>query len=127
MKNEKIKVIIVEPHKPARVALIDNTLEAKQEIVGGWIEAIYPFDDNVALICNEEGKINGEELNRPLFDKDGRIYDIIAGTFIVCGLTDDDFGTLTDEQALHYCAMYMTPYDYIAVNGKIMPYAILEN
>ena len=127
MKTEKIKVIIVEPHKPARVALIDNTLEAKQEIVGGWIEAIYPFDDNVALICNEEGKINGEELNRPLFDKDGRIYDIIAGTFIVCGLTDDDFGTLTDEQALHYCAMYMTPYDYIAVNGKIMPYAILEN
>ena len=127
MKTEKIKVIIVEPHKPARVALIDNTLEAKQEIVGGWIEAIYPFDDDVALICNEEGKINGEELNRPLFDKDGRIYDIIAGTFIVCGLTDDDFGTLTDEQALHYCAMYMTPYDYIAVNGKIMPYAILES
>lgn len=127
MKTEKIKVIIVEPHKPARVALIDNTLEAKQEIVGGWIEAIYPFDDDVALICNEEGKINGEELNRPLFDEDGRIYDIIAGTFIVCGLTDDDFGTLTDEQALHYCAMYMTPYDYIAVNGKIMPYAILES
>lgn len=127
MKTEKIKVIIVEPHKPARVALIDNTLEAKQEIVGGWIEAIYPFDDNVALICNEEGKINGEELNRPLFDEDGRIYDIIAGTFIVCGLTDNDFGTLTDEQALHYCAMYMTPYDYISVNGKIMPYAILES
>ncbi len=127
MKNEKIKAIIVEPHKPARVALIDNTLEAKQEIVGGWIEAIYPFDDNVALICNEEGKINGEELNRPLFDDDGRIYDIIAGTFIICGLTDDDFGTLTDEQARHYCAMYMTPYDYISVNGKIMPYAILEN
>ena len=55
MSKEKIKVVIVHPNEEARIEEIENTLEAKQEIVGGWIEAIYPYEDSVALICNEEG------------------------------------------------------------------------
>ena len=37
-------------------------------------------------------------LNRALRDEDGDIYDVVAGTFMVVGLTDDSFGSLTVEQ-----------------------------
>ena len=57
--------------------------------VGGCIEAIYPYEDPVALVCNEEGKLEGLPLNRALRDEDGDIYDVVAGTFMVVGLTDD--------------------------------------
>ncbi len=33
---------------------IENTLEAKQEIVGGYIQQFMPYTDDVAIICNEE-------------------------------------------------------------------------
>ena len=42
-----------------------------------------PFDDEVAIICNEEGKMNGSELNRAVYSKDKQILDVIAGKFFV--------------------------------------------
>ena len=104
-----MKVIIVEPNEKARIAEIDNSLETLQSIVGGYIECIYPFDDNVGIICNEEGKLIGLDPNRALKDDEGNIYDIIFGTFIVAGLTEDDFGSLTDEQAEKYLAEFILP------------------
>ncbi len=77
---------------------IDSGLESLQHEVGGCIEAIYPYEDPVALVCNEEGKLEGLPLNRALRDEDGDIYDVVAGTFMVVGLTDDSFGSLTVEQ-----------------------------
>lgn len=66
-----------------------------------------PFDDrHVVLIANEEGKLLGLPWNRPLYDEYGRIYDIIAGTFILAGLTEDDFGSLSDEMIEKYTAMF---------------------
>ena len=50
----------------------------------------------VGIICNEEGKLIGLEPNRVLRDEEGNTVDIIFGTFIVAGLTEDDFGSLTD-------------------------------
>jgi hypothetical protein len=61
-------VIIVEPEKSARKAVIDGNLESLQKVVGGHIEAIYPYEDPVAIVCNEEGKLNGLPLNRRLED-----------------------------------------------------------
>ncbi len=92
-----MKVLLIEPGKPPRPAIIPQTLEAMQK-------AVYPFDDPVALICNEEAKLEGLPLNRALRDEDGNIYDIIAGTFFLCGAPPDseDFTSLTDEQLTHY-------------------------
>ena len=42
----------------------DEQLRALQEIVGGYIEAIYPYEEDVAIVCNEEGLINGLPFNR---------------------------------------------------------------
>ena len=39
----------------------------------GYIEAIYPYDDPVALICGEEAKLEGKPLNRALRDEDGTL------------------------------------------------------
>ena len=77
-----MKVLIVEPMKPCYVREISG-LNDMQEIVGGHIEAIYPFKEQVAIIANEEGKILGLPFNRPLSDERGVPYDIVCGTFFL--------------------------------------------
>lgn len=118
--KEKITVVLVEPQKEARVAEIDNTLESMQTVVGGYIEAVYPFTDEVALVCNEEGKIAGLPLNRALKDSDGKIYDIVAGTFFVAGLTEDNFGSLTDEQIDCYLKEFKHPEKFVCLGDEIV-------
>ena len=92
----KIRILYKKVGKTPKMMLIDNTLEAKQKLVGGLIEVVQYGD--VLLICNEEGKI----LNLPpnvIFD-----YDYIAGDCFVIG--DDyergDFKSLTFEEIERY-------------------------
>lgn len=95
-KNKKIRILYKEVGKEPQIMFIENTLEAKQKLVGGLIEVV-PYED-VLIICNEEGKL----LNMPpnlVFE-----YDYIAGNCFVIG--DDyknaDFKSLTDEEILKY-------------------------
>lgn len=106
---EMMKVLIVEPEKTPREAEIKNSLESLQSVVGGYIEATYPFNDRVAVITNEEGKLQGLPLNRSLSDKNGVMYDIVAGTFIICGLGDEDFSSLTPEMMDKYKDHFLSP------------------
>lgn len=105
---ENIKVVIVEPGKPAEIKQIQATLETYQALVGGYIECIYPFKDPVGLVCNEEGKNNGLPPNRCLSHK-GKPYDVIAGTFFVVGLGEEDFCSPTDDLAEKYRKVYEDP------------------
>ena len=109
MKIETMKVLVVEPEKEPYVKEISSGLSSLQKEVGGFIEAVYPFEDPVAIICNEEGKIEGLPLNRALRDEDGHVYDIIAGTFLIAGLSEDNFCSLDDEQIQKFSAMYKSP------------------
>ena len=105
MSNSKtIRVLIIEPCKAPYASEISSDLESLQSQVGGLIQALYI--DDVALICNEEGKLVGLPWNRPLFDGEGNLYDVIAGTFLVAGLTEDDFGSLSDEQIEKYTEVF---------------------
>ena len=81
--SEKISVILIEPGRYPKLIEIEDTLEAMQETVGGYIEEYMPFDDEVAIVCNEEGKMNGAELNRAIYSNDKEILDIIAGKFFI--------------------------------------------
>ena len=101
-KSSTIKALVVEPGKAPYAADIPAGLESLQNLVGGLIQALYPFDDRAAVIANDEGKLLGLPWNRPLFDENGNIYDILVGTFLVVGLTEDDFGSLSDEQIQKY-------------------------
>lgn len=121
MAKEYIKVLVIEPGKAPYVKDIDSGLKSLQNEVAGWIEAIYPFEDPVAVICNEEGKLNGLPLNRALIDDDsGEIYDIVAGTFLITGLTDDNFGSLNDEQVKKFSERFKHPEEFLRMGNHII-------
>ena len=101
---------MIKPYK----AVIDNTLAAMQKVVGGYIEPIYL--DDVAVVVNEEGKINGSPLNRSLYEN-GERFDIAAGTFFVCGLGEENFDSLTPEQQKKYAAEFY-PAEVFYINKK---------
>lgn len=63
----KISVLLVEPNKHPKMIEIDDTLEAMQAIVGGDIEEYMPFEDEVAIVCHEEGKLIGLPPNRAIY------------------------------------------------------------
>jgi len=117
--SDKIKVLLIKPMKPPEIAEIPSNLKGLQATVGGYIEAIYPYEDPVALVCNEEGKINGLPLNRALRDTDGHIYDIVAGDFFICDVSGEDFGSLSDEQIEKYSDKFKTPERFLRTDNGI--------
>ena len=91
-----MKILIVEPNKAPYESFLDYNLEAMQKIVGGNIEVVN-LEQNTALVCNEEGKLDGLEGNRRVG------HDVIAGTFFIVGDNNEgEFISLTDEQISNY-------------------------
>ncbi len=121
-----MKVIIIEPMKKPVVREIESGLESLQKIVGGCIEVVYPFNDPVGLICNEEGKLNRLPLNRALYHE-GKIYDILVGTIIVAGLTEDDFGDLPDELIEKYMDRFYCGEEFAKIDGQIIAVPNIEH
>lgn len=122
---EKIKVVLVEPNKKAIVEEIGATLEDMQAAVGGLIQAIYPFEDEVALICNDEGKLLQLPANRGVrMDGKEDIFDIICGTFFIADCSGEKFGSLSEEQIKKYQQKFLFPEKFIKVNNSIkaIPY-----
>lgn len=115
-----MRVIMVEPAKRPVVADIDNTLESLQKSVGGYIQAVYPWTDACALVCDDDAKFKGATLNRALRDKDGDIYDIVAGTFLIVGVEKDDFVSLPEELVPKYMALFKTPEVFIRYGDTLL-------
>ena len=92
MKEKKITVLKVEPHKHPEICILENDLDSLQKAVSigadyqGLIE-IFAIDDDVAILANEEAKLIGLEPNRHFYD------DVLCGVFYVVG--EDDEGNLT--------------------------------
>ena len=117
-----MRILVIEPESRPKVREIDGSLESMQEIVGGLIQPVYPFDDPVALVCNDEGKLMNLPANRGLRDEDGQIYDIVCGTFFLCGAPadSDHFTSLTLEQIKRYQKLFYTPEMFWGMNGRIV-------
>ena len=81
-----IPILLLEPGKLARPTLVNNTLEAKQKLVGGNIEVV-PLRDTVVLICNEEGKFIALPPNRALKSADGKVQDILGWGIVQVGMS----------------------------------------
>ena len=119
MKKETITGLYKAPGKKAEARVIPNTLEALQELVGGYIEAVsVPIGSGCVFICNEEGKILGMPLNRSV-RMEGQIVDIIAGTFFICDCSGSNFGSLSQEQQQKYLRMFKYPERFLKINGEI--------
>lgn len=127
LEPQLIDVVMVKPGRNAYVTRIDSSLTSMQNIVGGFLEAVYPFEENVCILCNEDGKLDGLPLNRALKDG-GEIYDIIAGTFFLCGFDDEKFTGLAPEQLEKYKQEFLEPQRFFRKNGKILatPYTPRE-
>ena len=120
-----IQVVLVEPGKLARIAEIGTTLDAMQRTVGGSIEAYYPFEEQVCIVCNDEGKISGLPLNRAIRDEDtNEIADIIAGTFFICDCRGESFGSPSKEQQKRYLEKFRFPERFFRTRDGIesVPY-----
>ncbi len=119
-QSEKLNVLLVKPGQYPQKVEIGSELEDLQKAVGGDIEAVYPYNDAVALVMNDEGKFNGAELNRGLRTKDGELYDIIAGNFLVVGLGEEDFASLEPELMKKYEAVFHQPEMFVRMGQSVM-------
>ena len=112
MEENSMKVLVVEPLKRPQVKEINGTLRAMQEIVAGTIQAICPFSDSVNVITSDMGKLIEQPMNRVLRDMDGKIDDVICGTFLICGVTD--------EQIKRYTQLFYVPEVFLHIGRQIM-------
>lgn len=117
-----MKILQIEPGRKPEAKEIDSSLEAMQETVGGLIQALYPFEDHVALVCNDEGKLLGLPANWALRDEDRKPYDILCGTFFICGAPPDSdhFDSLTGEQVEKFEALFHQPEMFLKIGGQII-------
>ena len=131
MNNEAtMTVLVVEPGKKPYTKQIpasnDMRLEALQHEVHGYIQCIYPFEDPVAILCDDEGKLKGYPLNRALRDDAGEIYDILTGTFLDVQLTRDSFCSLSDEFLKKYEEFFRYPEIFYWENDTIVALSIRQ-
>ena len=106
--ENKLKALFFLPGAESLVVNIRKDLESLQQAVGGLIEVYYPFDDDVCVICNDEGKINGMMPNRGVY-VDNELADVIFGPFLIVGEGEADFESLTSEQLEKYYNMFRRP------------------
>ena len=91
-----------------------------QQAVGGSIGASYPFEDPVSIVYNDDGKLMGLPLNRTLRDENGEMYDAVAGTFLVVGLGEEDFASLTPELAQKYEQLFHQPEAFLKLGNRLL-------
>lgn len=111
MEN-KIDVVLCKVAEPPVAITIDNTLEAMQHLVGGFVECVN-IADGVDLWCNENGKLDRLPPNRFLTDDNGTPFDVICGDFFISGVDEEEgeCASLTQEQI----EFYINEYDYHVV------------
>ena len=119
-KKNTLSVLEVAPGQYPKQIEISNKLESLQKEVGGTIAAVYPFADPVAIVCNDEGKLEGLPMNRALRGEHGQAYDVIAGTFLVVGLGEEDFAPLSPELAQKYEEHFHQPETFIKLGGHLV-------
>ena len=115
-------VLMIEPGKALRRLELSHSLTEMQKAVGGSIQILYPFEDPVALVCNEEGKLLRLPANRALRDESGAVYDIVCGTFFLCGAPPDSdtLEGLTEEQASRYERRFARPELFLNPGGRVI-------
>lgn len=115
-----MRVLLVEPQRPPKEIDLAPGLKSLQTAVGGPIQAVYPFDEPIALVCHEEAKLLGLPLNRALYHPETHeLYDIIAGAFFLCAAPPESeaFQSLSEAQLQKYSTIFAIPECFIRLNG----------
>ena len=120
-EKKMLDVLLVKPNEHPQNISIGAELKDLQEAVGGSIGASYPFaDDPVAIVYNDDAKLMGLPLNRALWDENGLMYDVVAGTFLVVGLGEEDFASLSPELAQKYEEHFHQPEAFLPLGRRLM-------
>lgn len=115
-----MKVLMIEAEKHPYPVELSGDLKSLQKAVGGLIQVLYPFPENVVLVCNDEGKISGLPLNRGLrHPETGELYEIIAGNFFLCGDEDGEFCSLTKDQLEKYAKDFHSPEMFLMIDNQL--------
>lgn len=94
-----LNVLVYEPNKRPVLDSIPNTLNAMQRFVGGSLEPLCLWDQNLIVVYNKEGKENGLTFNRAIKNEDGDSIQDIYGRFFICGDTEDgDFASIPNPK-----------------------------
>ena len=106
MDKKTMKVVMVEPNKPAYITEIGTDLESLQAAVKGHIELIsYLHDPDAIMVGNDEAKLIGMKGNRRF------VEGIVAGPFFICGDDGEDFCSLSDELCEKYVELFAQPHE----------------
>lgn len=79
--NNPIRVAVFRPNEEVTFEDLQNDLESMQKLVGGYIENLRISQD-LHLVCNEEGKLQGLPPNRTVASSLG-LFNTVTGTFFV--------------------------------------------
>lgn len=120
-KADTMKVLLVSPGEKAKMIEMNDSLESMQNAVGGMIEEYMPFEDDVAIVCNEEGKLMGLPPSRAIYGEDGRLMDVMSGTFFVCyvPIESEKFLSLPPDMEKKYTEMFKSPEEFFRTSEGI--------
>lgn len=100
-----MKAIKIEPASAPEIVEIDNTLEALQNAVNGYIEALR-VSKKAVLIVNEEGKLKGHGICRFVYTS--RWHDQVVGNILIVGVDGEEFCDLNKKQIDFFMKQFST-------------------
>ena len=119
MKEDKMRVLMVEPGKRAYEKVIGTTLDDMYAALDcDCIQGVYPYDDAIAIVCDDEGKLKRSKPNRAIYNSDGKVEDIICGKFFVCDCSTQNFRSLSDDMMQKYKKQFLLPERFVYYNSE---------
>ena len=132
--KEEISALLIEPQRPPETIIIDPELKSFQRIVGGHVEIYQPFEDDVVIICNEEGKANRMPPNRAIYEnekcglccRNRKIADIIHGNFLVVYAPEEseEFASLPKDLIEKYTKRFLYPEAFLCIGDNLLAFSI---
>ena len=112
---------MVEPGKRAYETEVGTNLhELYAALNCDCIQTFYPYEDLVVIVCDDEGKLNGNLPNRAIYGEDGKMMDIIFGKFFICDCSTSEFKSLPDDMMEKYKNQFLLPERFCRINDEIL-------
>lgn len=124
----KITVLFCQVNQPLKAVTIENSYPAMKKLIGGETEEYMPFEENIALVCNEnKGRKQNLPLNRAIyFDNSHDIREIVRGDFFLtyAPLDAPRYSNFPSELEKKFSDLFKYPDRFYEQKGVIKAYPI---